>query len=131
MIFNYLKSLIISRTKRAFEVKQKTFFLVLQVISFRHTKQISKNVADPIFKVKGSKRKRHKGCKLVDITTRIDFKLVQFKPKFSLHKNGLICTFIVSIICNKIFLNNTHMEKLKDVLSPSKQICFTSFLKAL
>ena len=35
----------ISRTKRVFEVKQKTFFLVSQVFSFRHTKQTSKNVA--------------------------------------------------------------------------------------
>ena len=36
----------ISRTKRAFEVKWKTFFLVSKVLSIRHTKQISKNVAD-------------------------------------------------------------------------------------
>ena len=34
--------------KRAFEVKQ-TFFLVSQVLSFRHTKQTSKNVADTTF----------------------------------------------------------------------------------
>ena len=36
--------------KRAFEVKLKTFFLVLQVLLFRHTKQTSKNVADTTFK---------------------------------------------------------------------------------
>ena len=39
-----------SRTKRAFEVKKKTFFLVSLVISFRHTNQTSKNVADTTFK---------------------------------------------------------------------------------
>ena len=52
MILEYLKiqNFIISRTKRAFEVKQKTFFLVSQVLSFTHTKQTSKNVADTTFK---------------------------------------------------------------------------------
>ena len=39
--------------KRAFEVKQKTFFLVSQVPSFKHTKQTSKNVADTAF-IQGS-----------------------------------------------------------------------------
>ena len=37
--------------KRAFEVKQKTFFFVSQVPSFTLTKQTSKNVADTTFKV--------------------------------------------------------------------------------
>ena len=32
--------------KKAFEVKQKTFFQVSQVLSFRLEKQISKNLAD-------------------------------------------------------------------------------------
>ena len=52
MTFEYLKNqnLIISRTKRAFEVKQKTFFLVSKMLSFRYTKQSSKNVADTTFK---------------------------------------------------------------------------------
>ena len=36
--------------KRAFRVKLKTFYLVSQVLSFRHTKQTSKNVADTTFK---------------------------------------------------------------------------------
>ena len=36
--------------KGAFEVKQKTFFLASQVLSFRHKKQASKNVADTTFK---------------------------------------------------------------------------------
>ena len=35
-----------SRTKRAFKVKQKTFSLVSQVLSFRNIKQTNKNVAD-------------------------------------------------------------------------------------
>ena len=35
--------------KRAFEVKQKIFFFVSQVASFRLTKQTSKNVADTTF----------------------------------------------------------------------------------
>ena len=42
--------MIISRMKRTFEVKQKTFFLVSQVLSFRYTKQTSKNVVDTTFK---------------------------------------------------------------------------------
>ena len=42
--------MIFSRTKRAFEVKQKTFFLVSQVLSFRVEKQTSKNAADTTFK---------------------------------------------------------------------------------
>ena len=52
MTFAYLKSqnLIISKTKRAFEVKEKTFFLVSQLLSFRNIKQTSKNVADTTFK---------------------------------------------------------------------------------
>ena len=33
-------------------MKQKTFFLVSQVLSFRHTKQTSKNVVDTTFKVR-------------------------------------------------------------------------------
>ena len=36
--------------KRAFEVKSKTFLLVLQVLSRRHAKQTSKNVANTTFK---------------------------------------------------------------------------------
>ena len=36
--------------KRAFKVKEKTFFLVSQVLSFRHKKQTSKNVAETTFK---------------------------------------------------------------------------------
>ena len=36
--------------KRTFEVKEKTLFLVSQVLSFRHTKQTSKNVEDTTFK---------------------------------------------------------------------------------
>ena len=36
--------------KRAFEVKSKTFFQVSQLLSFKLEKQISKNVADTIFK---------------------------------------------------------------------------------
>ena len=39
-----------SKTKRAFEVKYKTSFLVIQGLLFRHTKQTSKNVADTTFK---------------------------------------------------------------------------------
>ena len=38
--------MIISKTSKAFEVKWKTFFLVSHVLSFRLTKQTSKNVAD-------------------------------------------------------------------------------------
>ena len=37
-------------TKKAFKIKQKTFFLVSQVLSFTHTKQTNKNVADTILK---------------------------------------------------------------------------------
>ena len=41
MIFNYLRAhnTVISRTKRDFGVKEKTFFFASQVLSFRHTKQ--------------------------------------------------------------------------------------------
>ena len=44
-------NLIISRTKGAFDVKSEIFFLVLQMVSFRHKRQTSKNVADTIFKL--------------------------------------------------------------------------------
>ena len=46
MTFEYLNcwNLIISRTKGDFKVTLKTFFLISQVLSFRHTKQTSKNV---------------------------------------------------------------------------------------
>ena len=51
MKFKNLKfwNLIFSRTKTAFEVKQKTFFLVSQLL-FRILKQTSQNVADTTFK---------------------------------------------------------------------------------
>ena len=39
-----------SRMKRIFEKKQKTFFLVSKVLSFRYTKQTSKNVEGITFK---------------------------------------------------------------------------------
>ena len=42
--------MIISRTRRAFKVKQKAFFLVSQVLSFRHKKRTSTNVVDTTFK---------------------------------------------------------------------------------
>ena len=43
-------------------VEIKTFFLVSQVLSFKHTKQTSKNVADTIIEnwKKSSKRKKRK-----------------------------------------------------------------------
>ena len=52
MKFEYLKSYNwnISRKKKAFEVKWKTFFLVSKVLSFRHFFQTSKSVADTTFK---------------------------------------------------------------------------------
>ena len=43
--------MIFPRTKRAFEVKYRTFFLDWQVLSFRLKKQTSKNVADATFKI--------------------------------------------------------------------------------
>ena len=51
MIFQFLKiqNLIISRMKRAFEVKWKTFVLVSKVHSIKRTKQTSKNVVDKTF----------------------------------------------------------------------------------
>ena len=49
------ENLIISRTKRAFEMKQKTFFFVSRVLSFRHTKQTNKNIVDTTFNQKSSK----------------------------------------------------------------------------
>ena len=48
--------------KRAFEVKEKAFFLSSQVLSFRHTKQISKNVADTTVKVMEQDMNLHHGC---------------------------------------------------------------------
>ena len=52
MKFEYLElyNLLFSGTKRAFQMKQKTVFLVSQVLSFRLKKQTNKNVADTIFK---------------------------------------------------------------------------------
>ena len=44
--------MIFSRTKRTFEVKWNTFFLVSQVLSFRLEKQTSENVADTTFKAR-------------------------------------------------------------------------------
>ena len=43
--------MIFLRTKRAFEVKWKAFFLVWQVLSFILKKQTSQNVADVTFKI--------------------------------------------------------------------------------
>ena len=40
-----------SKTKRAFDMKKKTFFLVWQVLSYRLEKQTSTNVVDTTFKV--------------------------------------------------------------------------------
>ena len=48
--------MIISRAKRAFEVKWKTFFLVSQVLSFKLTKQTSKYVTDTTFKCHKTKQ---------------------------------------------------------------------------
>ena len=45
--------MIFPRTKRAFEVKLKTFFLVWQVLLLRVKKQTSTNVADTTFKSPG------------------------------------------------------------------------------
>ena len=42
--FDYLKK------EKSFQSEVKSIFLVSQVLSFRHTKQISKNVADTTFK---------------------------------------------------------------------------------
>ena len=52
IIIEYLKNenLIISRTKRAFELKQKTFFLISKALSFSRTKETSKNLTDTTFK---------------------------------------------------------------------------------
>ena len=42
--FDYLKN------EKRFRSEIKAFFLLSQVLSFRHTKQTSKNVADTTFK---------------------------------------------------------------------------------
>ena len=55
MTLKYLKNyLIISdylKNEKSFRSEIKTFFLVSKVLSFRHTKQTSKNVADATFKM--------------------------------------------------------------------------------
>ena len=52
MKFDYIKylNLIFSRTKRAFQVKKKTFFQVPQVLFSRHEKATNRNVPDASFK---------------------------------------------------------------------------------
>ena len=56
--------------KRAFEVKQKTFFIASQVLSFRLTKQTSKNLVDTIFTDQCSPSYRNQSidlfCKSID-----------------------------------------------------------------
>ena len=44
LIFDYFKN------EKRFQNEIKTFFLVSQVFSFRHTKQTNRNVADTTFK---------------------------------------------------------------------------------
>ena len=46
----YKLAKFISRTKRAFKVKLKTFFLVSHMLTFKLTNQTSKNEADTNFK---------------------------------------------------------------------------------
>ena len=48
--------------KRAFEVKEKAFFLASQVLTFRHAKQTSKNVVDTTVKVMELDMNLHHGC---------------------------------------------------------------------
>ena len=52
MKFEYIKylNLIFSRTKRAFQVKKKTFFQVPQVLFSRHEKATNRDVPDASFK---------------------------------------------------------------------------------
>ena len=57
MKFEYLKPLIFTRKKKAFPKKQKTFFLVSQVLSFRLKKQTCKNAADTTFNQKSHEKK--------------------------------------------------------------------------
>ena len=52
MTFEYLKlKFDYVKNEKSFQSEIKTFFLVSQVLSFTHTKQTSKNVADTTFKV--------------------------------------------------------------------------------
>ena len=44
-----LQNLIFWKTKRAFEKKQKTYFFVSQLLSFRLKKQTSENVVNTTF----------------------------------------------------------------------------------
>ena len=53
--FDYLKN------EKSFRSEIKIFCLALQVYSFRHTKQTSKNVADTIFKRRPHKMIKHTG----------------------------------------------------------------------
>ena len=48
--------------KRAFEVKQKTFFFVSEVLSFKLIKQTGKNLADTTFKAGLSPSKKKFIC---------------------------------------------------------------------
>ena len=52
--------MIISRMRRAFEVKQNKLS-VSQVLSFRHKKQTSKNVTDTTFKILENQLSKPKG----------------------------------------------------------------------
>ena len=47
--------------RRAFEVKQKTFLYVSQVLSFRYKKETSKNVTDTTFKILENQVSKPKG----------------------------------------------------------------------
>ena len=45
------KNLNISKTKRAFYIKQKTFFIVFEVLSFGEKEKFDKKIADTTFKL--------------------------------------------------------------------------------
>ena len=87
MTFNYLRAhnTVISRTKRDFEVKEKTFFFASQVLSFRHTKQTSKNVVDATF-TGWYRSKSQNGCfkktKIFFKKTNISYPLIRTHTLF-------------------------------------------------
>ena len=100
--------MIISRTGRAFEGRWKAFFLILQVLSFRHTKQSSKNVADTTFNIYFVKENGLKDVIVTHIWFGTMFEYHVFWGFLNLH--SLAVNYIWSLENTVKFLLKTNLE---------------------
>ena len=92
-------------------MKQKAFFLVSQVLSFRHTKRTSKNVPDTTFKDKNVSANILNKDLLLDSKWAYDWKMLFNPDRSKPAQDGVIFKKKASTKSPVLIMNNIQVER--------------------